>query len=337
MKRILNIAFFILLIYFLLLSFADINYLLSIVSSFVFPVLLIFFFRKIDVFEKEKYSDLFYVFIVGCTVSFFLSSFIYVPLRNLIVQENQCANFFNCFLLVAIPEEIIKIIPLIYVLKFKSFVNEPIDYLIYSSIGALGFAFIENIDYIQNYSETGNIVAVRSFLPLIMHISTSSILGFSVFLYMNSNRIKYILYALIFSSVLHAAYNSLIIRVLVLIFLIIVFAKLIQSLLNISPFYDESKEKDIVYSSNFLLIILFIVFTYNIINDIILLGINHVLNNFYNYIFIIFYPFIFYRLISSRLSLKKANFVALGSRSTKINLFKEMQDIIISYYKSNFK
>ena len=108
------------------------------------------------------------------------------------------------------------------------------------------------------------------------------------------------------------------------------------TLLNISPFYDESKEKDIVYSSNFLLIILFIVFTYNIINDIILLGINHVLNNFYNYIFIIFYPFIFYRLISSRLSLKKANFVALGSRSTKINLFKEMQDIIISYYKSNF-
>ena len=337
MKRVLNIAFFILIIYFLLLSFADINYLLSIVSSFIFPVLLIFFFRKIDVFEKEKYSDLFYVFIVGCTISFFLSSIVYVPIRNLIMGENQCANFFNCLLLVAIPEEIIKIIPLIYVLKYKNFVNEPIDFLIYSSIGALGFAFIENIDYIRNFSETGNIVAIRSFLPLIMHISTSSILGFSIFLFINSNKRKYIIYALIFSSILHAAYNSLIISVIVLIFLIIVFSKLIQSLLNISPFYDESKEKDIIYGSNFLLIILFIVFTYNIINDIILLGINHVLNNFYNYIFIIFYPFIIYRFISSRLSLRKANFVALGPRSIKIKLIKEMQDIIISYYKSNLK
>jgi len=334
LKRILNIAFFILLIYFLLLSFADINYLLSIVSSFIFPVLLIFFFRKIDVFEKEKYSDLFYVFIVGCTVSFFLSSFIYVPIRNLIVQENQCANFFNCLLLVAVPEEIIKIIPFLYVFKYRNFVNEPIDYLIYSSIGALGFAFIENIDYIQNYSETGNIVALRSFLPLIMHISTTSILGFSIFLFINSNKSKYIIYALIFSSILHAAYNSLMIGILVLIFLIVIYSKLIQSLLNISPFYVESKENDIIYSSNFLIVILFFVLTYNIVNDIILLGINHLVNNFYNYIFVIFYPFIIYRLISSRLSLKKANFVALGNRKTKIKFIREMQDIIISYYKS---
>ena len=334
MSRVFNIGFSILIIYFLLLSFSDINYFLSIVSSFIFPLLLIFFFRRIDVFEKEKYRDLFYVFIIGCTVSFFLSSFLYVPIRNSIMDENQCANFFSCFLLVAIPEEIIKIIPLIYVLKFKSFVNEPIDFLIYSSIGALGFAFIENIDYIQNYSETGNIVAVRSFLPLIMHISTSSILGFSIFLYMNSNRIKYILYALIFSSVLHAAYNSLIIRVLVLIFLIMVFAKLIQSLLNISPFYDVSKEKDILYGSNFLLYVLFFVLTYNIVNDVILLGTKHVINNLYDYIFIVFYPFIFYKLIVSRLSLKRANFVALGSRNTKIKLVREMQDIIISFYNS---
>ena len=307
---------------------------LSIVSSFIFPVLLIFFFRKIDVFEKEKLSDLFYVFVVGCTVSFFLSSFIYVPIRNIIMEGNQCANFFNCLLLVAIPEEIIKIIPLMYVLKYSNFVNEPIDYLIYSSIGALGFAFIENIDYIQNYSETGNIVAIRSFMPLIMHISTTSILGFSIFLFMHSNKVKYIFYALFFSSILHAAYNSLMIGILVLIFLIIIFSKLIQSLLNISPFYDESKEKEIIYGSNFLIIILFFVLTYNLVNDTILLGINHVFNNFYTYIFVIFYPFIFYRLISSRLSLRKANFVALGNRKTKIKFLRDMQDIIISYYKS---
>ena len=40
--------------------------------------------------------------------SFFLSNLL-CTIRNLIMHENQCANFFNCFLLVAIPEEIIKL------------------------------------------------------------------------------------------------------------------------------------------------------------------------------------------------------------------------------------
>ena len=47
-----------------------------------------------------------------------------------------------------LSEEIIKIIPVLIILKTTKFINEPIDYIIYSSISALGFAFIENIQYI---------------------------------------------------------------------------------------------------------------------------------------------------------------------------------------------
>tara|TARA_B100000029_G_C17565222_1_gene954808 strand:+ start:108 stop:1088 length:981 start_codon:yes stop_codon:yes gene_type:complete len=313
---------------------ADLDYITVIFSAFLFPILFILFLQRIDVFEREKLKDILYVFAFGCVVSFILS-LIYVPVRNFFVPESQCSELITCFVSVALPEEIIKIIPFVLVLKYRTFVDEPIDYLIYASASALGFAFIENIQYIYSYSDLGNIVATRSFLPLIMHMVTSSIFAFGIFLYSNSNRIKYVFYALILASFLHAAYNSLSIAFLVLIFMLVQYAKLIQSLLNISPFYDESKENDIHSSSNFLLYILIIILVLDFSYDLYHNGTSIIFENPAGYIFTLFIPYAIYKIISSRLTLKKANFIALGTRKSNFKFIIEMQDIIINYYKKN--
>tara|TARA_B100000700_G_C14924259_1_gene798575 strand:+ start:19 stop:1035 length:1017 start_codon:yes stop_codon:yes gene_type:complete len=334
MNRLIYFGFFIVIAVFINRIYIDLEYITVILSAFLFPLLFIFFLQRIDVFERENIKDILYVFIFGCVASFVLS-LIYVPVRNFFVPENQCSELLICLFSVALPEEIIKIIPFVLVLKYRKFIDEPIDYLIYASASALGFAFIENIQYIYSYSDLGGIVATRSFLPLIMHMVTSSILAFGIFLYANSKRIKYIFYGLIIASFLHAAYNSLPIGFLVLIFMLIYYARLIQSLLNISPFYDESKENDIHSCSNFLLYILIFILILDFIYDIYHNGTSIIFENPLGYIFTLFIPYAIYKIISSRLSLKKANFIALGTRNSNFKFIIEMQDIIISYYKKH--
>tara|TARA_Y100000994_G_C15659587_1_gene428907 strand:- start:279 stop:1121 length:843 start_codon:yes stop_codon:yes gene_type:complete len=264
----------------------------------------------------------------------------YVVVRELLFEESSKINLIVTFMSVAVPEEIIKIIPFIVVLKYRNFVDEPIDYLIYASASALGFVFIENIDYIFEYKDSGSIVALRSTLPAIMHILSSSIFAFGIFLYLNSKKTKYIFYGLIFAAATHAIYNwswifGNVIGSTVLLFLCIYYSKLIQSLLNISPFYEKSKENEIHSSANFLLIVIIGLLITSSIYDIYSNGGIYIFENIENFLWLLVLPFAIYRIISSKLSLKQANFVALGTRKTKYKIILEMQDIIIKYYKSH--
>ena len=48
-------------------------------------------------------------------------------------------------------EELVKIIPFLLLLKFFKFIDEPYDYILYASSSALGFAFMENMIYFEDY------------------------------------------------------------------------------------------------------------------------------------------------------------------------------------------
>ena len=153
--------------------------------------------------------------------------------------------------LVAVPEEIIKIIPFLLVLKFRKYINEPIDYLIYASTTALGFAFYENINYLLKYSDSGNIVAIRSLLPSVVHMVVSSIFHLVFFIFQSKKKVHFIDY---YYHLLHAIYNtSFIFSPIILLIILSYYSKMIQSLLNISPFYEKSKEKFVGESAIFYL------------------------------------------------------------------------------------
>lgn len=335
MNRLIYIGLGLIILFFINQISINSDYITVIIAAVIFPILFIFFLQKIDVFERDELKDIFYVFIFGCVASFFLSE-IYVLIRDYMVPENPCSDVMTCFFSVALPEEIIKIIPFVIVLKYRKFVDEPIDYLIYASASALGFAFIENLGYIFGSTDTGAIVALRSFLPLVMHMVTSSIFAFGIFLYMNSKKTKYIIFGLVIASILHATYNSWgYLGLVILVLMVIYYARLIQSLLNISPFYDKSKENDIHSASSFLSYIILSVIILDFIYDIYHNGIAGIIINPVVFLLALVMAFAFYKIISSKLSLKQANFIALGTRKTKFKLISEMQDIIINFYKKN--
>ena len=329
MARFLYVAFLIII---LNLIIQGVDSAIATVCSFIFPILFLLFLQRIDVFEREKFKDIFFVFIFGFVISVILC-IPYVILRENFFGDAALINLVAGFISVALPEEIIKIIPFIFVLKYRKFVDEPIDYLIYASASALGFVFMENIGYILDYNDSGGIVALRSTLPAIMHMLSSTVFAFGIFLYINSKKTKFIFYGLIFAALSHAVYNwswnfGGLIGSIVLIFLCIYYSKLIQSLLNISPFYDKSKENEIHTSSNFLLYVLIGVLATSSIYDIY----SSAPVNLY---WLLFMPFVIYRVLGISMKLKQANFIALGTRKTKSKIIIEMQNIIINFYKKN--
>lgn len=77
-------------------------------------------------------------------------------------------------------EELIKIIPFLLVLWFTKAIKEPVDYIMYASLSALGFAFIENFQYFQDGSL--NIMHSRALTSSIAHMIDSSIIAYGLIL-----------------------------------------------------------------------------------------------------------------------------------------------------------
>ena len=325
MDRFLKFGIIIISLFFIFQAFFIENYLPSLIVASAFPLLFLVFLIKIDVFETESYKNITYVFLFGIVISFFLC-IPYILIREALF-DNYNTNLFICFLAVALPEEIIKIIPFLLVLKYRNFVNEPIDFLIYSSASALGFAFYENINYIIGYSGSGNIVAIRSFLPSIMHMIVSSIFSFGIFLYLRSKKIKYILIGLLLASLVHAVYNTLFISSIILLIILVYYSKMIQSLLNISPYYDKLKEENLNLAKNFLFFLILIVLVLSFLFDLLLNGFNSILSDVKSYIYLLIIPYFIYSIISSRLTLNKGEFILLGKNKTS-GFKKEILEII---------
>jgi len=325
MNRFLQFGIVIIILFFTSQVFFVESYAPSLIIASVFPLLFLVFLIKIDVFETETFKDIIYVFLLGLVFSFFLC-IPYVLIREYFFDNY--GNLFVCFIAVAIPEEIIKIIPFLLVLRYRKFINEPIDFLIYSSSSALGFAFYENINYIIQYSESGNIVAIRSFLPSVMHMIVSSVFAFGIFLYLKSKKIKFLFIGLILSSLIHAFYNTLFIAPIVLLFILVYYSKMIQSLLNISPYYDKSKEKNINQAKNFLFLLILVILVLSFSFDLFISGFSSILRDPKSYVYLLIVPYFIYNIISSKLNLNRGEFTVFGNAKYLSKIKKEIQEII---------
>jgi len=258
MRKLINITFLLIFILGMIGTFLvygeassghNIRFYFSLVSAIYIPICFIYFFRRIDIFEKEKWTDLILVFLAGCSSVFLLSELI-LPFRNELFTSlwTDYPTFFDMFFGVAVLEEITKIIPVLIILRRTDVMNEPIDYIIYSSVSALGFVFIENIDYIYMYSESStNIIAVRSFLPSVLHMVTTSILGYGLFLFIVSRKFKYIFWSFLAACLIHTLYNLFGTTLSLIILLVSAgyFSNITRDLLELSPFYDKEKIKNV--------------------------------------------------------------------------------------------
>ena len=188
------------------------------------PVLIVYFFVKSDKFE-EPTSLILKSFFAGILLCFPAGS-----LNYYLIWSSSDPNFFS--FLAGIVEESLKFLVLFLYIKPKENFNEPYDAIVYGTSISLGFAALENLEYVYlSYLGDPLIISIiRAFSAIPMHACCGIIMGFYFGLYVFRGERIQILKALLIPMSLHAIYNYFtnlgILFIFVLVFMIFMSYKL---------------------------------------------------------------------------------------------------------------
>ncbi len=192
-------------------------------SLYILPVILPVLFWACYHYYKDRHlpepiSHLLLALILGVG-SFYLGLLMYraLDLVNLrydayVLAETSLPGLFAyAILVIGVIEELAKMIPfLLLVIHFKEF-DEPIDGIIYGSFIALGFATVENIQYLQFVTSLES--WARGFAGPVIHIVFASIWGYYIgraYLCRRSLG-RTILAALACTAIMHGIYDFVVI------------------------------------------------------------------------------------------------------------------------------
>lgn len=151
-------------------------------GAFLIMLVWMFYLKNIDITGKKKWTSLVTVLLLG---AFFapISLLLYDTL-DLIVGFKKNGTIGNDFLYsvfgIGIVEEVMKLLPFLIMLRFTKAVKTPIDYIVYASLSALGFAFAENILYFD--SESLDIIHTRALWTSISHMFDTSLIAYGLLL-----------------------------------------------------------------------------------------------------------------------------------------------------------
>ncbi len=285
--------------YFNQMLHANITLIFTAFAALVSATMWIDYFRRIDVFEREKVWPLVTALIVGCfTPSICL--FFYGLLHKIGFSEN--GHFIHDLLYsvfgVGLNEEFSKIIGVIITLTiFRKKINEPIDVLIYAGITAIGFSMIENFKYFSLYGI--KIITPRTFYSSLEHIINTTLIVYGFYRYRLFNKGKHILNIIVASSIavashglfdfflMDTSYGYLTVFISIIIYLIGInfWVQMLNNANNYSAFFDYGK---ILYTDKIFYRLLFwylltIIITF--VNNIIVSDLKTSVLNFFSALF----------------------------------------------------
>ena len=171
-------------------------------------VLMIFIYRQ-DKYQKEPIISLAKAFIGGM-ISIPLDILIVTGI-NAVLGNTSIANtvFFSAFLEAGIPEELSKfLIFMIFIWRDKNF-DEYFDGIVYATFIGLGFACVENIEYVFSYGfGTG---VVRALLSVPGHFLFGVVMGYflSMAKFHHDKRGKYLWSGLLLAMLAHGLFDWL--------------------------------------------------------------------------------------------------------------------------------
>jgi RsiW-degrading membrane proteinase PrsW (M82 family) len=218
------------------------------------------YYRLIDVFQKESLKYFILTFLLGaCSV------FIVLGLNNYVLSglpfelNGEVINdFLYCVFKIGLLEEVAKTIPfLVFYFLFKKQLNEPIDFLAFVSVSALGFSAAENVLYFQKYGPT--VINGRAMLSTVAHMFATSLVAYGIirykFYYGHKGFYRIFLYLLL-AALSHGFYDfwlifegaeswGVLVTVLYFFLTISVFAVIVNNAINNSAFFSYKK---IIYS-----------------------------------------------------------------------------------------
>lgn len=213
------------------------------------------FIRSMDIHNPEKWRDIIIVFLLGAVFTYFC-----IPIYdtanyiwNFDINGEIFNDFLYCFAIIGGSEELVKMIPWLLFAFFTRKLKEPFDYILYASMAALGFAFAENLSYLQ---DSGNIV-VRAITSTVGHMFDASVLAYALILarFKYKDRLRKILLPIIgflLAALCHGFYDFWLISpavnnlyLMTLIFFIIsihIWFYFKNNALNNSSFYTQTNQ-----------------------------------------------------------------------------------------------
>jgi RsiW-degrading membrane proteinase PrsW (M82 family) len=213
------------------------------------------YFRLIDIFEKNNLLYVTLVFVLGaCSVGLVLLIQYYFLYPS---GWDLNGEMFNDFMFsvfgIGLVEEIAKITPfLLFHGIFRKKLNEPIDYLTFICVSALGFSAAENVMYYQMHGS--HIIISRSILCSISHMFDTAILAYGFILLRFHPKFKnplYIFGFLLMAALAHGIYDfwllnqkmpfGYLITLVFYFYTISIFATILNNALNNSPHFSYKK------------------------------------------------------------------------------------------------
>ena len=151
----------------------------TVFSSLFIAMIWFFYFWRIDIFDQEPVllgimtvvSGIFMAIVAGPVLDFLSLSLKLQP------SGSTLQSLFYSIVIVGLPEELLKFIPVLFVIKLTQQVNEPVDLIIYGSLTALGFATFENAMLISQYGM--GIMVASLLVATIMHMVSTAVLCFA--------------------------------------------------------------------------------------------------------------------------------------------------------------
>jgi RsiW-degrading membrane proteinase PrsW (M82 family) len=215
------------------------------------------FLRQIDVYENEKWKYI--ILTCGLGMIFTFGTYLITDLihehLHFELNGNVLNDFFYAIFGIGAVEEFVKFLPLLIMLLFTKEVNEPIDYIIYASVSAIGFSFVENLMYFNEGSLF--IIHGRALSSVISHMFDASVVAYGLILcrYKNHGNI-YVSFFLSFlvAAFAHGFYDFWLVNDYVsdfsfitfffMIFTFVWYNIFISNALNNSTFFDRQKIVD---------------------------------------------------------------------------------------------
>ena len=156
---------------------SGLTWVVSVLLSFLITLVWLIYIRSIDIYEPEKNGPIIFAFLVSILSTVFVVGVLYqwAHQNGFALDDNLplIDNIIYSIIVIGGVEEFSKMIPVILVMVFfPKAMNEPYDFILYASISALGFAFVENISYI--YESGLYNIGGRALYAIVAHMTFSS-------------------------------------------------------------------------------------------------------------------------------------------------------------------
>jgi RsiW-degrading membrane proteinase PrsW (M82 family) len=214
-----------------------------------------YYFTRFKLFAPKDYVLYFIVFIISCVLTPF--SVVLYDILHYGLQINVDSSFSEsvCYYIfgVGLIEELVKALPvLICVGIFSKRMKEPVDYLILATMSALGFSFMENLMYFDQYYGNLNydVIHNRSVLSVIMHIFCSTIIWYGFIKTKRLKHVKYIIKCILISIVAHGMYDVFLTQAVSSVFYIFSFVMVVFSFFGLKMMYNSALNQSPFFNPN---------------------------------------------------------------------------------------